>query len=448
MEVSGISAGLFSGASLDSRAVATVAAPAKSERTDDGGRTVESASCDCGPRRGRALGIFRQELEARLFARVGLSFAARNPVYEAVRGELSPQQVAGETVAAAERWLTQNPDVSRQALAAVRDDVTRAAGTAAAAVGADAELDLALSSVEEGLDGLEPLAARNVESSASVLSAETRLRERSTIRIRTQEGDVVKLELRRVENLSIEDEAYQDRSGFATSTGVDYSSRSRLRLSVDGDLNEAELAAISEVFAQAEAIAGEFFGGDLAAAFEAASALQYDTEQLARVRLRFRSSEVTNVSYARVSTSAPVEPAAEAPAPEPVTIARAIPAPVPEPTPAAAPVAAAAPARAAEVQQPEDTVATVGGPAVPAADGVFDRLDEFLDMLGDFLRSLAQGYDADGKETSVRYHYSEAFKLEILKSVISVSAPEASDDAAYNATEMIDRAIEVDQTSA
>ena len=448
MEVNGVSASLFSGASLASRSV-TASVPVRTEESE-APQTQEPVNRGGNVPKGRALGVFKQELKFLLAAKLGFAFSAKNQVTEAIRAELSATEVASETITAASRLVNENPDVSQQALSEFRDQVD-ASAQAAREIGDDSgELADAVAAVDDGLEKLEESAAQNVTSSASVLSVESQVRERSTIRIRTQEGDIVKLDLRSVERLSADDYATSDESGSASLTRIDTSSSSRLRFSVEGDLNDAELDAIQNVFAQAEEIASDFFGGDLASAFSAASGFEFDNEQLARVNLRFRSREVTRVSYAEVVNSAtpsapaveqqaaaaaPAAPVSDAPVAEPKT---AEPAPVPAPVDAVEPTAA----------QPAEASPASSVPSAADQLAAFDfaPLFEFLDMIAGFLQDVSKGYEAEDDESGMTYqfHYSQSMKLEILKSVISVSAPADAEEAADTAVEVIDRVIEVD----
>ncbi|MDX1562566.1 MAG: hypothetical protein R3305_06540, partial [Gammaproteobacteria bacterium] len=149
----------------------------------------------------------------------------------------------------------------------------------------------------EGDDDSRPPAREAVPA-----DAEQRLRyersEKSVLRIRTQEGDVVALKIRAGESLKVSVGAEGDDDDGVTiaETRVVARSSTRVSLKVKGDLNEAELAAIRDVFAQATALAEDFFSGDYAAAFETASALAIDGDQLARVSLRLKVREALTYS--------------------------------------------------------------------------------------------------------------------------------------------------------
>ncbi len=468
MEVNGVSASLFSGTSLASRTAAagnlTLAGPAQATDENLSPKPVEAPNRGGGEPEGSALKVFKQELKYLLAAKLGFVFSAKNPVTQAVRAELSAREAASETITAASRLVNENPDISRRALSAFRNQVDDSAQAARQVVADDGGLSEAVARVDEGLSKLEDAASRNVQSSASVLSVDSKVRERSTIRIRTQEGDVVKLDLRSVQRLSADDYAVSNEHGTATRTEIDVSSRSRLRFTVDGDLNDAELEAIQSVFAQAEDIASDFFGGDLAAAFSSASNFEFDSEQLARVKLRFRSREVSRVAYSEVVNSfVPAETPAEAPAAAPAAATKppaaapvttpapkpvaAQPVPQPTPTPKVEPIAVTTADKADEVAAgPVVTSAPAPSVEEQLAAYDFEPLFEFLGKIADFLQNVAQGYEKrdESEGVSYQFHYSQKMKLEILKSVITVAAPADAEDAAEQAGEVIDRVAEVD----
>lgn len=399
---------------------------------------------------GRALEIFRQELKLSMAAKLGVSATAQSPSLADVGHEATPDDVAAETLGAASRFVGQNADIGSYALLRFRQRVQAAATLTQQTVSDDSDIDKvseALGKVQSGLDTLDERAARSVESSASVLSVDTRQRQRSTIRIRTQEGDIVRLDVKRLNRLSAQDTAVQNENGSATRTEVSASSRSRLSYSVKGDLNEAESAAIRQVFEQAESIANEFFGGDLSAAFSQASDLSFDPEQLARVNLRFRSRAVTNTSYAQIRETS-TRPVVDAPVTPGLTASPARPsAPIiiaPTPAPAKS---------VTDVAQPEAVapaaVEPVSVPAVASGDLTSAPFQQFFDLLGGFLRGVAEGFgggfgplsdSAAGQQASAfTFNYSQSFKLEIFKSVLQLTAPAAeSDDAADLAASLID----------
>ncbi|MDH3747548.1 MAG: hypothetical protein OER97_05030, partial [Gammaproteobacteria bacterium] len=195
---------------------------------------------------GRALGIFRQELRITLRAQFHARFAAAQQEYLQLHSRPTSDDVASEALGSAKQLVDEAPTTAAKSLITFRAKVHEAASYVRQTVGAQddvAEVDDALAKVDEGLDAFDEEVAANRESSASVLAVDTRSKQRSTIRIRTQEGDIVKFDLRRVDELSASDVAVSNGDDFASVTEVEVSSRSRLMLRIKGDLNDSELAA-------------------------------------------------------------------------------------------------------------------------------------------------------------------------------------------------------------
>ncbi|MGB5491099.1 MAG: hypothetical protein WBM76_09770, partial [Woeseiaceae bacterium] len=291
---------------------------------------------------GHALGVFRQELRMALKAQFQMKFAVTQQNYSAMQEPTTLDEVADEAVGTAKQLVSESPATAAKSLISFRAKVQETASYVRQTVSSPDDIedvDNVVAKVDAGLDGLDKEVASNRESSASVLAVDTRSRQRSTISIRTQEGDVVKLSLRRMDRMSATDVAVSDDSGSMTSTEVSVSSRSRMVLKVEGDLNESELAAIKNVFAKAEQIADEFFGGDIGAAFNLAQGFEFDTEQLARVNMRFKMRQVSNIAFAESVRPAPLTSVSTPAVAAPVAAER----PVPDAQPVVAPVTRAVP---------------------------------------------------------------------------------------------------------
>ena len=426
MVVNGLSSGLSASASLLTRARVADIPSAGTDKVPE--REDQQAHRERHGR-GRALGIFHQEMRFALKMQFHARFAAAQQSYLQTAEPAASDDVATETLGTARQVIAESPTRAGKSIAALKASVQHAATVARQTVDDDddvAELDNVVARVDDGLDELDRDTAVNRESSASVLAVDTRTKQRSIIRIRTQEGDIVRFDLKQVEGMSATDVAVSNENGSPTSTEIALSSRSRMALRVQGDLNESELAAITSVFEQAETIANEFFDGDIGAAFNLSQGFEFDAEQLARVNLRFRMRQVTNVSYAEV-TQRPAIEAAE-------------PAPVPQPPAADAVPAAAAPVTDAVATQAVDDVVASETPVEPTPESTpltdTSTLAGFFDLVSNFLRSIGDGF-ADSSGGSTRLHYSESFKLELLRTVIHASAPAESDNAASNADAII-----------
>lgn len=139
-------------------------------------------------------------------------------------------------------------------------------------------------------------------------------RERFSLDILTAEGDRVSI---RFKSLTVTDVAVaQVSDGENTSTAVQASaiSRGRFKVEVDGDLNEAERAAIGDLLDKVDDIAADFFGGDVQEAFAAASRVGLDSDALSAFSLRLSYSKSTAMAAKAYASTAALTDAPSAPA--------------------------------------------------------------------------------------------------------------------------------------
>lgn len=431
MDISGVSTSLNTSSMLSS-SLRTQLQPLEHSKE---GREVRHEHSHHGEKeRGRALGVFRHELQLSLKAKFSVRFSVPQPGYAQTQGPTTADDIAAEALGAARQLVSDAPTRASESLISFRVKVHESASYVREAMGDhDDDVDSAVAKVDAGLDELEEEVGNNRESSASVLAVDTRSKQRSTIKIRTQEGDTVKLSLKRSDKLSATDVAKADGESVTTSTEVEVSSRSRMMLKVEGDLNESEFAAIQNVFAQAERIADEFFGGDIAAAFSLAEGFEFDSEQLARVNMGFKMKQESRIEYSESLRSAN-------PLPKPAVVA------VPESVPVID--VQAGNVASAPVAVPDPVVAVLSAdesaPAEDTAPVPSSALSSFFDALGTFLRSVGEGFEAGPSSGSFSFHYSESFKLELLKAVIHTVAPDESGQTAANAGAVIEGVLEAE----
>ncbi len=137
--------------------------------------------------------------------------------------------------------------------------------------------------------------------------------EEMSIDVRTNDGDIVKVYFSEagasLQSGSLEAGTFggRDRAGTYGSassfSGVAY--QSDYRIQVQGELDEGELQALSDLFAQADDLAERFFGGNFQDAFDAALKLEMDTSELASFSLSLTQTQVRQVSaYERIATPA------------------------------------------------------------------------------------------------------------------------------------------------
>ncbi|GAB6035287.1 hypothetical protein [Galenea microaerophila] len=140
--------------------------------------------------------------------------------------------------------------------------------------------------------------------------------------LKTKEGDIVQVDFRQ---LYAEYQAYQHEQAAAQGPkGARYfesteamestAFEERFGFSVKGDLNQDELKAIYDVFDQVDALANQFFEGDIEEAFKQAQQMNIDFGQLSNVSLDLQKTEVRSQTYQRAAAYQQVQQATQ---PEP-----------------------------------------------------------------------------------------------------------------------------------
>ncbi|MDO3386404.1 DUF5610 domain-containing protein [Gilvimarinus sp. SDUM040013] len=110
----------------------------------------------------------------------------------------------------------------------------------------------------------------------------------------TAEGDKVTIQASASRG---ESASFENSSGSASYSYASVAS-SQYQLTVQGDLNDQEQAAIDELLGQVNQLADEFFTGDLQTAFDYASDLGYDAEQISGFALNLTRVEIQRASVA------------------------------------------------------------------------------------------------------------------------------------------------------
>ncbi|MBT8099492.1 MAG: hypothetical protein KJO82_07060 [Gammaproteobacteria bacterium] len=387
----------------------------------------------------RGLQVFRAEMVQRLVKEfASLDMVASGAVARAEPG--GSQQVAGQVLGMAKFALDFEGGSRASLIMRMRQTMQLAAiSTRELVPAADdiGDVDAATQSIDEGLAELESTGERQI--TASLTTVDTLRKQRTSLRIRTQEGDFVKIDLKRIDAMSATDVAIDDGENGLTYTEVQVSSKSKLMLRVEGDLNEAELTAIRDVFAQAEELAETYFAGDIEAALDVVAGFDFDAEQIAGVSLRFRAFEASSVSQALIQTrlpaivgDQPATPAIDQPAAAADT-----------PVAANSPVPAEPPPATLQPVPPPETDSDAGSPASGPASPVVTLLD-FFAQLRDFLDGLAARLDPvplpEPPDSSTKFEFTRPVKLDVLKAAfIELAPPAYADDPAST----VDRLTEV-----
>lgn len=116
--------------------------------------------------------------------------------------------------------------------------------------------------------------------------------------LRTKEGDIVTIKASSSEGLAVEAGRASRGNQSVSAMNASYSSSESFSLSIEGELNEDELAAINDLLGRVNDLAGQFFEGNLDTAFEQAMNLGYDAEQIGSFSLNLAQAEIQQVTQA------------------------------------------------------------------------------------------------------------------------------------------------------
>lgn len=255
--------------------------------------------------------------------------------------------------------------------------------------------------------------------------------EKTTLKLRTQEGDVVRIKIQNRTSAQATLSGAEDAAGGAGEMELSAEISSKLRIKVKGHLNADELLAIQDAVAQAADIADQFFTNDVEGAFATASAFKLDSEQLAGVKFRFRMRE--SAIYSALGPAAKPEPLAPGPvdggpsaesskpAEAPVLVSKSGPSEAPLETPAAqAPLGADAVAGVTdpvvdEADAPPAGAETGGAIADPQA------MAEALRAIGDFLAQILEKLGHQGEERPAA-RLDVSLKIQVVRTTIEALA--------------------------
>ncbi|EAT13730.1 DUF5610 domain-containing protein [Bermanella marisrubri] len=170
------------------------------------------------------------------------------------------------------------------------------------------KIDAAENGIYEGIDQLKEntFASQNVKDAVKTEQSSfeygrvfQQARNDFNFELTTQEGDKVTIKA----NSQFESYAAfmkaQSESGQTQVAGVSQSMNSGYSLSVEGDISEAEMAAIEDLMSQVNSLSEEFYGGDLDKAFDMAMGLTSDASQIAEFSLNLRQQQTQAVEYGK-----------------------------------------------------------------------------------------------------------------------------------------------------
>ncbi|WP_105170374.1 DUF5610 domain-containing protein [Pseudoalteromonas sp. T1lg24] len=114
----------------------------------------------------------------------------------------------------------------------------------------------------------------------------------ASFEIKTAEGDIIKLTYNSQFSSSEQLSYNKSEEGESLSYSSTQSSSQAYSFSVEGDLNEDEVAAINELMSELQEVSNEFFNGSLDEAFEQAKNLNLDSPQLVAMSMNLQQTEV------------------------------------------------------------------------------------------------------------------------------------------------------------
>ncbi len=284
--------------------------------------------------------------------------------------------------------------------------------------------------VDKALDDVRAQLGASFAASAEQTTAQSTVygrKDTASLSIETQEGDQVRVR-------------FATRNGFAagdTANASDSERRvygfasGRIEISVQGELNEEERAAIGELVGKVETLAKDFFAGDIEKAFAAAARLGFDGEQIASFALKLSTKEILRNGNPAIAADKPpaLPPVVTKPLKKPTSVttfepAKPVAAAVSKPatSPAATPVSApssAVPVAATPSPVPPSTEVA----PTPTADAVPLQL---ATTIGHFFRQV---FDLMSQPmSSGRFEFSMQWKMQLVVDAVQAAKPATKPD--------------------
>ncbi|MBY4678511.1 DUF5610 domain-containing protein [Marinobacterium arenosum] len=166
----------------------------------------------------------------------------------------------------------------------------------------DTTYDLTMDAVKALQPGQPPgLALPSASFYASERYAQA---ESFSLSLTTQEGDQISIEFGNSSYYNASAGFSRNEDGSTAGFSIERGVASNLSFSINGDLNDEEMAAIESLLKDVNEIADDFFSGDVQQAFEKASEYRMDGSQLASMNLRLEQSQSYSAAaaYSRVGS--------------------------------------------------------------------------------------------------------------------------------------------------
>ncbi|GDY27650.1 hypothetical protein AHAT_35400 [Agarivorans sp. Toyoura001] len=141
-------------------------------------------------------------------------------------------------------------------------------------------------------DGLEKIEEGDYEIQSAPIASQLAMSssQSASMQLETAEGDKV--------TISYGSQLAASYSESGSSYQASFASQQQFSFSVEGDLNEDELAAIADLIKQVDEVGQQFFSGDLDKAFDQALTIGFDEQQLVGFAVNFQQQQSVAVSQA------------------------------------------------------------------------------------------------------------------------------------------------------
>ncbi|WP_432460258.1 DUF5610 domain-containing protein [Agarivorans sp. QJM3NY_25] len=146
-------------------------------------------------------------------------------------------------------------------------------------------------------DGLEKIEAGDYEIQNSPIFSQLAMgnRQSASMELETAEGDKVTISY----GSQLAASYREEQSSFQAS----FSSQQQFSFSVEGDLNDDELAAIADLVKQVDKVGQQFFSGNLDQAFDQALNIGFDEQQLVGFAVNYQQQQTVAVTQAYQQTA-------------------------------------------------------------------------------------------------------------------------------------------------
>jgi hypothetical protein len=222
-----------------------------------------------------------------------------------IEQRLQSEQAAGADTSRLQKVLEQTRNGVEKGFAEARK-ILDGMGVLKGKVASD--IDDTYQKIQDGFSDLDkrfnPDAAL-VEGSSTVTAYSERFAaqaETFEMSVTTRDGDRLRISIAQASAFRLQTGVVASSNGTGSSVAASSQSSSlqigAWQVSVEGELDEGERAALEKLFSQVQELSNKFYSGDLSGAFDRAMALEMDGEQLASMSLRLTQTTVRQATDA------------------------------------------------------------------------------------------------------------------------------------------------------